>query len=126
MKVISSSNIPLVELDDFLELDDTKKKKKKKKYNKKNKQNKKYKKKKGKKKSSNKSNKKKIKKTDNGRIYTYKGHCNRNILKGITDNFNIDLKSKVKVHINDDTINKAIDTGLSIVKCFLNRGKPST
>lgn len=103
MKSIKPDKIRLVDIDDFLDIDeeidsllsknkkkDNKKKKKKNKHNKNSKKNK-------------KSNRKK---------YVYKKHVNKKLAGN--DNLKLDVKSKIDVNISDATINNVINILVSL------------
>lgn len=114
MKVIKSSNVPLLDIDDLLMLDTGEVKKHKKKKKKKSKSDD-YIKKVKKKSNSSDKKKKKCKKQ-----YRYE---NNNILQRFFDSFKIKVKSKINVDINDDTITKFFDSIVSIFKYFIDRKK---
>lgn len=108
-----------IDLDDVILFDDNentkkdkKSKKKKKSKNKKSSDNFKTSK---KSKSKKKKNKKKNKKT-----YKYK-YKNKKGLLG--DAINLDVKSNVNIDVSDESIKNIVQSGVDLVKCFMNRSK---
>ena len=61
----------------------------------------------------------KKKKKDNYKKHNTKKKKN----KKKSDSVNVDVKSKVKVNITDETIGNILDTGLNIVRCIVTKGK---
>ena len=121
MKTIKYDNKPELDIDDFMILDngiEPKKKNKKKKHKKKKKDN--YKIHNTKKKKSKKGKKKKKNK---GKHYEYASHNKHGFFSKLSDSVNVDVKSKVKVDITDETISNVLATGYNIVKCIMNKGK---
>ena len=104
LKTIISDNRPDLDLDDFLLLEEENKPKKKHKKKKKDNYKKKNKKKKSKK-------------------YKFEKHKRQGFFSKISDSVNVDVKSKVKVNITDETIGNILDTGLNIVRCIVTKGK---